>query len=136
MALSSSSITAAGAQPGNGLGQEEFMKLMLAQLQYQDPLKPMDNQQFVAQMAQFSALAQAQQSNESLQALLSVQARAQTIGLLNRNVDFLNEGATVSGRVASIAFDSEVPQMDITLSASGGGTVRGVTLDRIVVVKN
>ena len=38
------------------LGQEEFLKLMTAQLQNQDPFKPMDNGDFIAQMAQFSTV--------------------------------------------------------------------------------
>lgn len=44
--------------PKQDLGKDDFMSLLLVQLQYQDPLNPMDNQEMMAQMAQFSALEQ------------------------------------------------------------------------------
>jgi hypothetical protein len=50
--------TTKSAEATNDLGREDFMKLLLAQLQHQDPLKPMDDQAFIAQVAQFNALEQ------------------------------------------------------------------------------
>lgn len=51
------------------LGQEDFLRLMTAQLQAQDPFKPLDNTQMVAQMAQFSSLAGISEVNQSLKAI-------------------------------------------------------------------
>lgn len=61
------------------MDKDAFLRLLTTQLQYQDPLKPMDNQEFMAQMAQFSALEQMQNLN-----LLNEQGLA--AGLLGRYV--------------------------------------------------
>jgi flagellar basal-body rod modification protein FlgD len=53
------------------LGKDDFMKLMLAQLQNQDPLNPMDNAAFATQTAQFTSLEQLQSINKTLQGLAS-----------------------------------------------------------------
>lgn len=48
------------------LGQEDFLKLMTAQLQHQDPFEPEDNSEFIAQMAQFSSLEGIEQLNKTV----------------------------------------------------------------------
>lgn len=62
----SSSVNAA---LGSSMNQADFMKLMTTQLQYQDPTKPMDNTQFVSQLAQFSQLASTQDLNTAVNSL-------------------------------------------------------------------
>jgi|CXWL01.1.fsa_nt_gi flagellar basal-body rod modification protein FlgD len=58
------------------LGQKEFLQLLTAQLQYQDPLKPMDNEAFIAQMATFSQLDQTSTLVALTQKLVDYQAAA------------------------------------------------------------
>lgn len=58
-------------KPKQGLDQEDFMKLLVAQMQNQDPLNPMNDQEMIAQMAQFSLLEQMEALNKSF---LSTQA--------------------------------------------------------------
>lgn len=53
-------------QPQNDLGKDAFMQLLVTQLRYQDPLNPMDNQAFMAQMAQFSALEQMMNMSQAM----------------------------------------------------------------------
>ena len=62
---------------GQQLGQSDFLRLMTAQLSSQDPFNPVDNQQMVAQMAQFSSLAGISDTNTAL-AKISEQLTAQT----------------------------------------------------------
>ena len=62
---------------GQQMGQSDFLRLMTAQLSQQDPFNPVDNQQMVAQMAQFSSLAGISETNTAL-AKISEQLTAQT----------------------------------------------------------
>jgi flagellar basal-body rod modification protein FlgD len=56
----------AAAQPGGALGKDQFLKLLIAQMQNQDPMAPMDGTQMATQLAQFSSLEQLQQINTTL----------------------------------------------------------------------
>lgn len=69
-----------GTSGEDSLDQTDFLRLMTTQLQYQDPLAPTDNQQMVAQMAQFSSVAGISEMNSSLKSIAD-QISAQT-GLL------------------------------------------------------
>ena len=62
----------------NQMGQQDFLRLMTAQLSQQDPFNPVDNQEMVAQMAQFSSLAGITETNSTLQQI-SEQLTAQTL---------------------------------------------------------
>ena len=53
-------------EPKDELGQDEFLKLMTTQLQNQDPFAPMDNGDFIAQMAQFSSVSGINQLNDTM----------------------------------------------------------------------
>jgi flagellar basal-body rod modification protein FlgD len=66
-------------KPKQGLDQEDFMKLLVAQMQNQDPLNPMNDQEMVAQMAQFSLLEQMEALNKSF-------VSAQALQLIGKSV--------------------------------------------------
>ena len=76
-AVNGSNITGVPKNSGTKLGQQDFLRLMTAQLSQQDPFNPVDNQQMVAQMAQFSSLAGISETNTAL-AKISEQLTAQT----------------------------------------------------------
>src|ERR1700704_1438011 len=69
----SSNIPATSGAPLTG-SKDEFLKLFMAQLQHQDPLDPKNGADMVAQLAQFSSVEQAQQTNAQLAALTATQA--------------------------------------------------------------
>jgi flagellar basal-body rod modification protein FlgD len=133
MAISSMSSSPTALQ-GSSMGMEDFMKILLTQLTYQDPLKPMDNQEFMAQMAQFTALEQSQQVNDKMSVLVANQAALQSIGLIGRTVDFTTtQGGTLSGTVSALSLSGESPS--ITVTTSSGATVTGVSLGQITAVR-
>ena len=88
---------------GNGfsiLGKDDFLKLLLAQLKNQDPMKPMDDTQFVAQLAQFTAVEKMQQMSDQTALLLQVEQLGQASNLLGKEVEALTQtGDKVSGVV-------------------------------------
>src|SRR5512138_1867306 len=76
------------AQGSDKLGKDEFLKILTVQLANQDPTKPMDSHAFVAQLAQFSALEQQQNTNETLTQLLTLQQSAhnsELVGMVGKD---------------------------------------------------
>jgi len=95
------------------LGQEDLFKILLTELSFQDPLKPMDNKEFIAQLAQFTNLEQSRQFNKNLETLLSVQSANQSISLLNKTVEIDTGAAPEVGTVISVIFDQGSPILSI-----------------------
>jgi len=107
------------------LDQSDFIKLLVAQIQNQDPLNPMDNTEMIAQMAQFSMLTQIESLNQSL---LSVQA-LQMIGK-----DIYAEVTSGSGVLAISGKVDKVTVRDGKCMLSVGGY--DVSLDDVREVYN
>jgi flagellar basal-body rod modification protein FlgD len=124
----------ASSVPTNaGIAQEDFLRILLAQLRFQDPLKPVDNQQFVAQLAQFSALEINRQQSEKIDQLLNMQAADQAVGLIGRQVEVRNaQGGSSVGTVAAISFRAGEPLLTLT---SNGSTLVDVSLADIVLIR-
>jgi flagellar basal-body rod modification protein FlgD len=134
MALAPVSPTTQTATNAGGLDFQALLRIILTQLTYQDPLKPMDNFQFVSQLAQFSQLQQSQSLNDQIGSLLSAQAAMQATSLLGRTVDFTNAtGGTVSGAVQSISFTSGQPQ--VTVRTAAGDVIANVSIATISQVR-
>ncbi len=116
------------------LGQGEFLKLMIAQLNNQDPMKPMENGDFIAQMAQFSAvtgLTKLQQSFDGLAVSLQSNQALQASSLVGRTVlvpsgaGTLPQGGTLSG---GVDLDSSSSNLTITIQDASGQVMRRLEL--------
>lgn len=114
------------------VSQEDLFRILLTQLNYQDPMKPMDNAEFIAQLAQFTSLEQARQSNEKFESLLRMQSSGQSIGLLTRSVQIATQTGTEVGKVTSIAFAEGSPQL--TIQTSDGRFINNVALSQVQII--
>ena len=85
------------------LGKDDFLKLLVGQLQHQDPLAPSDDQQWIGQMAAFSQLEQVSNTAETTQKIVDTLNMNGTLALVGRNVTYLDEaGAAHSGAVQAV----------------------------------
>lgn len=121
---------------GADLGKEEFLELLIAQLQYQDPLEPLSNQEYSAQLAQFSQLEQLQNMNDGLEENLEInliltQSINNTLSATIIGKEVKAYGNTVSiekGGETDIAFN--LPEMadklTISISDENGDIVRTI----------
>jgi flagellar basal-body rod modification protein FlgD len=86
-----------------GLGKDDFMKLLIAQLQNQDPMKPMEDKEFIAQLATFSSLEATQKVNEQLDDLLGSQSLVQAATLIGKQATAkLTTGETLTGTISEV----------------------------------
>lgn len=94
------STTTTERTPTNDLDKDAFLKLLVAQLRYQDPLSPADPQSFLAQTAQFTTVEQLTQLTQALQAQDRMSQVATGSALIGRTVTYqLEDGTVVPGTV-------------------------------------
>jgi flagellar basal-body rod modification protein FlgD len=91
--------------PGGVLGKDDFLKLLTAQLRYQNPLSPVEDADFAAQMAQFSALEQMGNVADGLERLSFASQVSESVALIGRTIEWQQDGETVSGVVESVTID-------------------------------
>ena len=133
MAISPVTSSPPAASQANTLGLQDFLKILLTQLNYQDPLKPMDNQEFMAQMAQFTALEQSQRLNDKFDVLIANQAALQSVGLIGRTVDVTTDSGNVTGTVTSLSLQGEQPK--VSVSTGGGNVLTDVGLSQLTAIR-
>ena len=131
-AIGTTTSTATSATQAAGISQDDFMRIMLTQLRFQDPLKPADNQQFVAQLAQFSALEINRQQSEKIDTLLTIQGVDQAIGLIGRNVSVQTDTGSVFGSVTTVSFSTGQPRLSVL---AGSTSLVDIPLNRISLVR-
>ncbi|MFC6389955.1 flagellar hook assembly protein FlgD [Methylorubrum zatmanii] len=94
------------------LNGDTFLKLMLAQLQNQDPTKPMDSQEYLGQLASFSQVEQATKTNQKLDSLLSSSFLDQADAIIGRTLT--SEDGSMTGVVQSVRVTSDGAMAKLT----------------------
>ncbi|MES2753277.1 MAG: flagellar hook capping FlgD N-terminal domain-containing protein [Pseudomonadota bacterium] len=124
-------IEAANSAVATGtLGQQDFLKLMTAQLKNQDPFDPVDNTQMVAQMAQFSSLAGISEMNTTLKAIagkLGSTSTTDAVSYIGKTV--LTEGGVAYGRstggiAGAVELDKDTTSTIVSIAGANGETLR------------
>lgn len=109
-AATASNATGAGSQealptnPGSELGKNDFLKLMVAQLQAQNPLEPSNGTEYISELAQFSQLEQTTNIAQTSSQSAASENVAQALGLIGHTVSYVDPatGATQQGTVQSV----------------------------------
>jgi flagellar basal-body rod modification protein FlgD len=127
--LGTSGITPAGAPMTSALGKDDFLKLLMAQIQHQDPMSPLADHEFVAQLATFSGLEQQMLSNERLGELQLAElssGNAQLAGFIGQEVVASGDSLRYDGGTAppvALDLDGAAAAVKITIKASDGRVV-------------
>jgi flagellar basal-body rod modification protein FlgD len=127
--------TTAAPTGSNAMGKDEFLKLMMAQLQAQDPTAPSDSNAFVAQLAQFTSLEQMQNMNSSLGSLLVGQAsgnNTDAVSLVGKdityNTDQITLGTGGTPPTAKATLSAAASSITATITDSNGKVIRTLNL--------
>lgn len=112
---------AAAKSPTDAMGSDTFLKLLVAQLKYQDPSKPADGTALLGQTAQFQMVEKLQQLADQNTQLLSEQQASSAIALVGRTISYTQGERTLSGVVGSVRLTAGGPvlavgQTDVPLS--------------------
>ena len=99
-----------GRQTSHSLGKDDFLNLLVAQLQNQDPTSPMENTEFISQMAQFSSLEQMTNMSSSFGKLASYITSSEATSTLGKTVE-LNIGDTTAKGMVEGVTRGENPQI-------------------------
>jgi len=116
------------------MGKEDFLTLLVAQLQNQDPLNPDDPTEFTAQLAQFSSLEQLYNLNESMAGLTTAQANSEklsALSLIGKEVSYNGSSFSFEGDPIAVGYqlDGVATGVTISLQDSDGKTVKTLQAD-------
>lgn len=133
--MSTSSVTAAPGAAGqvNSIDLQNFLQILSTQLTNQDPLKPLDDQAFLAQIAQFSTLEQSTVLNNSISQMLTLQSVTQSVGLIGKSVTVTANGSSGTGVVTALNYVNG--NVELSVKGSDGKVVTGITLSEVSSVQ-
>jgi flagellar basal-body rod modification protein FlgD len=96
------------------LGKDQFLKLFVAQLQHQDPMNPMNDSEFMAQMASFSTLEQVTNLASANQQMAASMASNSAVGLIGRTVTYVDANDQIhTGKVDKVTTAGGKPLLTV-----------------------
>ena len=114
--------------------QMDYMKLLITQLQNQNPLEPLDNNEMASQLAQFSQLQQLESLNSSFADVLSTTQRNYANSLIGKEITFVSEDETGASSITSGIVEEVINNMDgKTVLVVGNNNI---ALEDVISVKN
>ena len=87
----------------NTLDKDDFLKILITQLSYQDPTAPMEDKEFISQMAQFSSLEQMTNMSKGFSELSGILGQGNALGLLGKWVQIVDGENIISGKVEEVS---------------------------------
>jgi flagellar basal-body rod modification protein FlgD len=122
------STTAQPKSTSQTLGKDDFLKLLVGQLQHQDPMAPSDDQQWIGQMAAFSQLEQVSNTAAATQKIVDTLNMNGTLSLIGHSVTYLDTtGASHSGTVETV----DVTDGKATLTVDGVAGIDAGTVTQV-----
>jgi len=116
------------ALPTKALGQDEFLKLVVAQFSSQDPLNPTADTTFIAQMAQFSSLEQSRAMQKDIEAMRAEQQFLQANALIGRAVEVqIGTDESIAGPVSAVQVEAGTPKLVVNGTAYELGQILAVS---------
>jgi flagellar basal-body rod modification protein FlgD len=122
-----------GTPDSLNVSQLDFLRILVTQLSFQDPMKPVDNQEFIAQMAQFTTLEQTRQLTDRVDTLLAIQASTQSVGLIGKTVEVASGSGPAQGTVTTVTFQNGQPSLSVQLA--NGAFLTGVSPAAVTLVR-
>jgi flagellar basal-body rod modification protein FlgD len=92
-----------GKMPNQSLGKDDFLKILITQLSHQDPTAPMEDKEFIGQMAQFSTLEQMTGMASDFSRLADLLSGGEATSALGRSVEITEGDRTVQGTVRAVS---------------------------------
>jgi flagellar basal-body rod modification protein FlgD len=90
------------------MGKDDFLKLLVTQLKNQDPMNPVEDRDFMAQMAQFSSVEQLSNLSKSMERMSIASQATQSVALIGRTITWKRDDGTIGEGVAqSVAFGTD-----------------------------
>ncbi len=114
--------------------QMDYMKLLITQLQNQNPLEPMDNNEMASQLAQFSQLQQLESMNSNFADILSTTDRNYANSLIGKEISFASENETGTRDITSGIVEKVINNVDGQTILVAGNNM--ITLEDVISVKN